>query len=92
MEYIRSKPIKRFDSIAEFLFKYVDLSQYKIQITESGGRKFPKMCFEIWTKEIDKPEELVFHLMVPKEEDRDLVIVVLPTKVCKLTEYVGKIL
>jgi len=50
------------------------------------------MCFEIWTKEIDKPEELVFHLMVPKEEDRDLVIVVLPTKVCKLTEYVGKIL
>lgn len=92
MEYILSKPIKYFDSIAEFLFKHVDLSRYKIQITESGGRKFPKMCFEIWTKEIDKPEELVFHLMVPKEEDRDLVIVVLPTKVCKLTEYAGKIL
>ena len=92
MEYIRSKPIKHFESIAEFLFKYVDLSQYKIQITESGGRKFPKMCFEIWTKEIDKPEELVFHLMVPKEEVRDLVIVVLPTRVCKLIEYAGKIL
>lgn len=84
MEYIRSKPIKHFDSIAEFLFKYVDLSQYKIQITESGGRKFPKMCFEIWTKEIDKPEELVFHLMVPKEEVRDLVIVVLPIRLIKI--------
>ena len=84
MEYIRSKSIKHFDSIAEFLFEYVDLSQYKIQITESGGRKFPKMCFEIWTKEIDKPEELVFHLMVPKEEDRDLVIVVLPIRLIKI--------
>ena len=42
------------------------------------------MCFEIWTKEIDKPEELVFHLMVPKEEVRDLVIVVLPIRLIKI--------
>ena len=84
MEYIRSKPIKYFDSIAEFLFKHVDLSRYKIQITETGGRKFPKMCFEVWTKEIDEPEELVYHLMVPKEENRDMVTIVLPVKVIKI--------
>ena len=76
MEHIRSKPIKHFESIAEFLFKYIDLARYKIQITETGGRKFPKMCFEVWT--------LVYHLMVPKEENRDMVTIVLPVKVIKI--------
>lgn len=80
-QYVSSKPIEIIESAFAFIYRNVDLTRFKITVTEMGRDARARVYFEIWSKE--EYERLVYHTVLPKfPTEGESTRIVIPVDFC----------
>ena len=80
-QYVSSKPIEVIESAFAFIYRNVDLTKFKIAVTERGKDVRTRVCFEVWSKE--NYEKLVYHVVLPKfPVPGETTRILIPTNIC----------